>query len=254
MVFTLLNSGANTNSLKSLKALRAFRALRPLRVISKNEGLQIIVNTLFSSLPALKNVMMVTALILLIFAIMGVNFFKGSFYSCDLSDAYPEDQQEQILKGIKTKVECLANGGRWKNSLANFDNVFESLLTLFQMMTTEGWTSVMFTGMDSKDIDEQPKTNARAYFTLYFIFFMVVGFLFLMNLSVGVIIDNFNKIKEQKEVGGIFVTDSQRNWIEIQHTMLSKTLIKKKFAPTNKFRRFFYELQASKYFEAFITI
>lgn len=78
--FTLSNSNANTESLKSLKALRAFRALRPLRVISRNEGLQIVVNTLFASLPALKNVMMVTGLILLIFAIMGVNFFKGQFY------------------------------------------------------------------------------------------------------------------------------------------------------------------------------
>lgn len=254
MIFTLSNSGANTESLKSLKALRAFRALRPLRVISRNEGLQIVVNTLFSSLPALKNVMMVTALILLIFAIMGVNFFKGAFYSCQLSDSYTSDQQEQLLKGIKTKAECLSNGGEWKNATFNFDNVFESLMTLFGMMTTEGWTTVMFNGMDSKDIDEQPKTNARAYFSLYFIFFMVVGFLFLMNLFVGVIIDNFNKIKEQKEVGGIFVTDSQRNWIEIQHTMLSKTLIKKNFAPTNKFRKFFFDLQASKYFESFIII
>lgn len=81
---------------------------------------------------------------------------------------------------------------------------------------------------------------------------MIVGFLFLMNLFVGVIIDNFNKIKEQNEIGGIFVTEGQRNWIEIQHIMLSKTLVKKSFAPKNKFRRFFYNVQASKYFDGFI--
>lgn len=112
--------------------------------------------------------------------------------------------------------------------------MIESLLTLFEMMSTEGWTAVMLNGMDSRGIDQQPKRNAQAYYCLYFIAFMVVGFLFLMNLFVGVIIDNFNKIKEQKEVGGIFVTDSQRNWIEIQHTMLSKTLIKKVYEPKNK--------------------
>ena len=121
------------------------------------------------------------------------------------------------------------------------------------MMSTEGWTTVMYNGMDAKGINKQPKTNAQAWFSLYFIIFMVVGFLFLMNLFVGVIIDNFNKIKEQKEVGGIFVTDSQRNWIEIQHLMLAKTLIRKKFPPKNKFRRFFYNLQYSKYFEGFIV-
>lgn len=77
--FTLSGSGG-AQSLSSLKALRAFRALRPLRVISRNESLQLVINTLFSSIPAMTNVMLVTILILLIFAIMGVNFFKGEFY------------------------------------------------------------------------------------------------------------------------------------------------------------------------------
>jgi hypothetical protein len=83
---------------------------------------------------------------------------------------------------------------------------------------------------------------------------MIIGFLFLMNLFVGVIIDNFNKIKEQKEVGGIFVTDSQRNWIEIQHIMLSKTLIKKQYLPKNKCRKFFFDVQSHKFFEYFIIV
>ena len=119
-------------------------------------------------------------------------------------------------------------------------------------MSTEGWTSVMFNGMDAVGIDKQPKENNQAYFSIYFILFMIVGFLFLMNLFVGVIIDNFNKIKEQKDVGELFVTDGQRNWIEIQHLMLAKTLIKKKYPPKNKCRVWFYKLQDSKYFEAFI--
>lgn len=120
------------------------------------------------------------------------------------------------------------------------------------MMTTEGWTDVMFNGMDVVGVDKQPKTNNQAYYCLYFILFMIVGFLFLMNLFVGVIIDNFNKIKEQKEVGGIFVTDSQRNWIEIQHIMLSKTLIKKQYPPKNRIRKFFFRIMNHKYFEVFI--
>ena len=139
------------------------------------------------------------------------------------------------------------------NQRSNFDNVIQSTLTLFEMMTTEGWAGVMFNGMDAVGADRQPKNNNRIYFSLYFLFFMLVGFLFLMNLFVGVIIDNFNKIKEQKEVGGIFVTESQRNWIEIQHLMLSKTLIKKKYPPKNKCRKFFYKMQEHKYFEVFIT-
>jgi hypothetical protein len=103
--FTLTNSGANTESLKSLKALRAFRALRPLRVISRNEGLQIVVNTLFGSIPALKNVMMVMCLILLIFAIMGVNFFKGTFFYCSLSSSLTASEQNLILDTVITSSD-----------------------------------------------------------------------------------------------------------------------------------------------------
>lgn len=57
--FTVSPSEANTESLKSLKALRAIRALRPLRMVSRNEGLRIVVNALFASIPAMTNVLMV---------------------------------------------------------------------------------------------------------------------------------------------------------------------------------------------------
>ena len=70
-------STAGGSALKSLKALRALRALRPLRVISRNEGLRLVVNALLSSIPAMTNVIMVCTLFLMIFAIMGINFFKG---------------------------------------------------------------------------------------------------------------------------------------------------------------------------------
>lgn len=79
--FSVSSNGADTGSLKSLKALRAIRALRPLRMVSRNEGLRIVVNALFSSIPAMTNVLLVCIIFLLIFAIMGVNFFKGQFYS-----------------------------------------------------------------------------------------------------------------------------------------------------------------------------
>lgn len=46
--------------------------------------------------------------------------------------------------------------------------------------------------------------------TIYFIGFMIIGSLFIMNLFVGVVIDNFNKIKEKEELGSSYVTDEQR--------------------------------------------
>ena len=184
---------------------------------------------------------------------MGVNFFKGTFYYWSLSNSYTQSQSDAILAKVFNSTDCTKAGGTWKNQDENFDNVIESMLTVFQMMTTEGWTTVMYSGMDAVDYNMQPKRNNQAYSCFYYVVFMIVADLFLMNLFVGVIIDNFNKIKEQNDVGGIFVTESQRNWIEIQHTMLSKTLIKRSKVPKNKIRKFFFRIQEHKYFEYFIT-
>lgn len=41
---------------------------------------------------------------------------------------------------------------------------------------------------------------------IYFVAFMIIGSQFIINLFVGVVIDNFNKIKEKDEMGNNFVT------------------------------------------------
>jgi len=74
------------------------------------------------------------------------------------------------------------------------------------MMTTEGWTEVMYNGMDSTGIDMQPKIGSQALMSIYFVTFMIIGSQFIINLFVGVVIDNFNKIKEADEMGNNFVT------------------------------------------------
>lgn len=65
-----------------IKTLRMLRVLRPLRMISRNQGLKIAVNSLINSIPYIRDVIVVSVLFLLLFAILCTNFFKGSFYSC----------------------------------------------------------------------------------------------------------------------------------------------------------------------------
>ena len=66
------------------------RALRPLRVISKDPGMKLVVNALLASIPSMTNVLLVCSLIILIFSIMGVSFFKGAFYSCHVDPLKPD--------------------------------------------------------------------------------------------------------------------------------------------------------------------
>lgn len=149
--FSIYLTGRQTGrALKSLKALRALRALRPLRVISRNEGLRLVVNALLASIPAMTNVIMVCLLFLMIFAIMGINFFKGSFYHCEfvkMESAFSNANslsQPAVQMGIKSSHDCADRGGEWVNKRSNFDDIVKAMICLFEMMTTEGWMKVMY--------------------------------------------------------------------------------------------------------------
>ena len=65
--------------LRVFRAFRALRALRVLRTISFLKNLQVIVNTLLRSIPAMGSIILLLVLVLYIFAIMGV-FFLGKVY------------------------------------------------------------------------------------------------------------------------------------------------------------------------------
>ena len=82
----------------------------------------------------------------------------------------------------------------------------------------------MYGGIDATEINMQPKVNNNIFFALFFIAFMVVGSMLILNLFVGVVIDNFNKIKTNEELGNMFVTESQKKWIEIQRIIMRKNL------------------------------
>ena len=71
------------------------------------------------------------------------------------------------------------------------------MMTLFEMITTEGWLVVMYSGVDSVGIEEQPSQNNKEGWVFYFIVYILVGNFFIVNLFVGVVIDNFNKIKDK---------------------------------------------------------
>ena len=60
----------------AIKILRLLRTLRPLRVISHNVAMKLIVASIFDSVDALANVILVIVSIWLMFAILAVNFFS----------------------------------------------------------------------------------------------------------------------------------------------------------------------------------
>ena len=89
------SDSVDTEQLKSLKALRALRALRPLRMISRNEGMRLVVNALFASIPSMTNVLVVCLLFIMIFASTGISFFAGKFRTCEFGP-----DQDTILENF----------------------------------------------------------------------------------------------------------------------------------------------------------
>ena len=144
VVFAVLSKFPSDIDLNFIKVIRILRVLRPLRMISRNEGLKVAVLSLLNAIPDILNVLVITFLFLLLFGIFGTTYFKGTYHSC-LTDNVPD---LDMIGKINTKWDCLNLGGEWINSNANFDNALQSMITCFQMATTEGWNLVMWEGVD----------------------------------------------------------------------------------------------------------
>ena len=82
---------------RELRMLRILRALRPLRLVAKVPGMKIVIESLVATLPAVLNIAAFIAFLHVIFAIIGMRLFMGTFGSC--SDA-----------SITTRRQCHAVG------------------------------------------------------------------------------------------------------------------------------------------------
>ena len=68
--------------MKAFKIIRLIKVLRPLRMISKNQGLKISIKALIKSIPNIFNVLLISNIFFFIFGIVGVNYLKGTNYTC----------------------------------------------------------------------------------------------------------------------------------------------------------------------------
>jgi hypothetical protein len=246
LYYTFILDSENSQNLGSIKALRAIRALRPLRMISKSKGLKVAIQALFSSIPSMGNVLIICVLFVLIFAILGVNFFKGAYYTWELE--IPE-----LMNFVEDWRSCLDVGGNWIQIPANFDNVINAWITLFEMMTTEGWIDIMSNGIDARGIEKQPEKEHNQFAAVYFVVFIIFGWFLLINLFTAVITDNFNKIKEAEEIGaGETVNEVQKHWVQVQNMALKITPIKRPKIPNTRFRVWVFNIVMSQAFDLII--
>lgn len=87
--------------------------------------------------------------------------------------------------------------------------------TLFNVMSTEGWIGVMFAAQDSVAINKMPDDRTNTNFDCaYFLTFIIVGHLFLLNMFVGIVINVFNQEKETLQMNHM-LTEIQSDWCDV---------------------------------------
>lgn len=124
---------------------------------------------------------------------------------------------------IKDAALCHEQGGVWKPSLSqNFDNIFQSFITLFEIMSTEGWVDVMYAAADSNGIYMQPRRDASLWIAPFFVVYVFFSFMFLLNLSVGVIVDNFMELKQKGTQP--LLTIAQHKWLYSKNMLFSRAM------------------------------
>ena len=254
---------ANVGPGKALRAMRTVRVLRPLRMVNRMPELQLVVNALMNSVPAVANVLLICFLFFLIFAILGVNLFKGQLYACGGDASYNDDacplsdglcelvlnpvawntmnislfdsdsacyaeiqSGSTVVPSSKAICDC-GDPAAWAKVLPrSFDDVGDALFLLYELSTTEGWVDYMYATIDSEGVDMQPRrygldASGNASFErkdgtgmiiLFYILFIIVGAFFVINLFVGVVIDNFNSLKQANDGEALFMTEEQKEW------------------------------------------
>ncbi|XP_077894534.1 voltage-dependent L-type calcium channel subunit alpha-1D isoform X2 [Ictidomys tridecemlineatus] len=210
--------GGNHSSGKSggfdVKALRAFRVLRPLRLVSGVPSLQVVLNSIIKAMVPLLHIALLVLFVIIIYAIIGLELFIGKMHkTCFFADSdivAEEDPAPCAFSG--NGRQCTANGTECRSGwvgpnggITNFDNFAFAMLTVFQCITMEGWTDVLYWMNDAMGF-ELP--------WVYFVSLVIFGSFFVLNLVLGVLSGEFSKEREKAKARGDFQKLREKQQLE----------------------------------------
>lgn len=134
--------------------LRLARVLRVLRLITAVPRLQLLVTALLRSLPSMSYVALLLCVLFYVYAVLGFSLFG------------PTDPE-------------------------HFGSLGASALTLFQVVTLEGWSEIMRT---------QLVAGLSPSLTIgYFVTFILLGTMITLNLLIGVIVTGMDEARQEME-------------------------------------------------------
>uniref|UniRef100_A0A8C8DX84 Voltage-dependent L-type calcium channel subunit alpha n=1 Tax=Oryzias sinensis TaxID=183150 RepID=A0A8C8DX84_9TELE len=197
-----------------VKALRAFRVLRPLRLVSGVPSLQVVLNSIIKAMVPLLHIALLVLFVIIIYAIIGLELFIGKMHAtCYMpgSDLIAEEEPAPCAISGHGR-QCPINGTECRegwhgpnNGITNFDNFLFAMLTVFQCITMEGWTDVLYWVNDAIGF-ETP--------WIYFVSLIILGSFFVLNLVLGVLSGEFSKEREKAKARGDFQKLREKQQLE----------------------------------------
>lgn len=143
--------------------LRIARILRVLRMITYLPKLRLIIGALLKSIPSMGYVILLLSLLFYVYGVMG-SFMFG------------------------------------KTDPMHFGNLHLSLITLFKVLTLEGWTDILNVHLYTENpVPGGPVEITSFWPFLYFVSFILVGAMIIMNLFIGVIMNSMEESQRDLE-------------------------------------------------------
>nr|XP_057930383.1 voltage-dependent R-type calcium channel subunit alpha-1E [Doryrhamphus excisus] len=210
----LAAAGAHMNISVDLRTLRAVRVLRPLKLVSGIPSLQIVLKSIMKAMVPLLQIGLLLFFAILMFAIIGLEFYSGKLHNtCKpqtgiLQNETVDPTELEFPCGIRqcpSKYTCSDTWIGPNDGITQFDNILFAVLTVFQCITMEGWTTVLYNTDDALG----PSWN-----WLYFIPLIIIGSFFVLNLVLGVLSGEFAKERERVENRRAFMKLRRQQQIE----------------------------------------
>ncbi|XP_011268431.1 voltage-dependent calcium channel type A subunit alpha-1 isoform X15 [Camponotus floridanus] len=191
-----------------LRTLRAIRVLRPLKLVSGIPSLQVVLKSIIKAMAPLLQIGLLVLFAIVIFAIIGLEFYSGTLHKTCFSitdmDVIIKEGEQPSPCNTDIKLEapfganvCNPNISTcqeyWEGpnaGITSFDNIGFAMLTVFQCITMEGWTAILYWTNDAL---------GSQYNWIYFIPLIVLGSFFMLNLVLGVLSGEFAKEREKVE-------------------------------------------------------
>ncbi|XP_030081779.1 voltage-dependent calcium channel type A subunit alpha-1 isoform X5 [Drosophila hydei] len=191
-----------------LRTLRAIRVLRPLKLVSGIPSLQVVLKSIIKAMAPLLQIGLLVLFAIVIFAIIGLEFYSGALHKT----CYSLEDPNKLVKEGESETPCNTDnttekaGGsyvcnittsmcleKWdgpNSGITSFDNIGFAMLTVFQCITMEGWTSILYWTNDAL---------GSSFNWIYFVPLIVIGSFFMLNLVLGVLSGEFAKEREKVE-------------------------------------------------------